>query len=120
MSAASAGDAITTLSAPGSRLGSEAVPTAGFDSEEAREHLQRAHSAFEDLGAAHWATRVDAELRAAGDKGRATGRAGLAQLTPQELQVALTVARGASNREAASPSEDTVASLAEALRDRRP
>ena len=27
---------------------------------------------------------------------------GLAQLTPQELQVALTVARGASNREAAA------------------
>jgi len=69
---------------------------------EAREHLQRAHSAFEDLGAAHWATRVDAELRASGDKGRATGRVGLAQLTPQELQVALTVARGASNREAAA------------------
>ncbi|HEX5532412.1 MAG TPA: AAA family ATPase [Actinomycetales bacterium] len=69
---------------------------------EAREHLRRAHAAFEDLGADHWATRVDAELRATGDKGRATTRMGLAQLTPQELQVALTVARGASNREAAA------------------
>ena len=69
---------------------------------EAREHLLRAHAAFESLGAGHWATRVDAELAALGERSRSAGPAGLSQLTPQELQVALKVSEGLSNRQAAA------------------
>jgi DNA-binding CsgD family transcriptional regulator len=69
--------------------------------QDARHHLQRAVELLTELGAGHWATRGDAELRAAGGAKVESGRAGLAALTPQELQVTLTVAQGRTNREAA-------------------
>jgi DNA-binding CsgD family transcriptional regulator len=68
--------------------------------QDARHHLQRAVELLTELGAGHWATRGDAELRAAGGANEESARAGLAALTPHELQVALTVAQGKTNREA--------------------
>ena len=70
---------------------------------EAREPLTAALDAFERLGARPWAERARAELRATG--GRAGGRrapAAAEQLTPHELQIALLVAQGMTNREAAA------------------
>ena len=67
----------------------------------ARQHLRRALEIFEQLDAVAWAARAQAELAATGETTtRGTGVAAL--LTPQELQVAMVVARGASNQEAAS------------------
>jgi len=44
-------DAVTALSAPGSRLGSEAVPdTSAFDSEEARERMQQSTAKWREHG----------------------------------------------------------------------
>ncbi|MBL8925424.1 MAG: AAA family ATPase [Pseudonocardia sp.] len=94
----------------------------------AREALTAARRGFVRLGATGWVERTDAELRVAGTRpaGRrraeaasTTGPAGPAavgpaagpaarrgpaplQLTPQELQVALVVAGGATNAEAAA------------------
>jgi DNA-binding CsgD family transcriptional regulator len=67
----------------------------------ARQHLRRALEIFERLGAQGWATRARAELAATGETAT-KGTGAVAQLTPQELQVALVVARGTSNQEAAS------------------
>ncbi len=68
---------------------------------EGRDVLRPALATFEDLGAEPWAERARRELRAAGEQVRphltpVTG------LTPQELQVALLVVDGVSNREAAA------------------
>jgi DNA-binding CsgD family transcriptional regulator len=67
--------------------------------QDARHHLERAVELLTELGAGHWVTRGDAELRASG-AGEEPAREGLAALTPQELQVTLTVAQGKTNREA--------------------
>ena len=67
----------------------------------AREALESALATFERLGAAPWAERARAELRACGVKSESDPDR-KAALTPQELQVALLVARGATNREAAA------------------
>jgi DNA-binding CsgD family transcriptional regulator len=67
---------------------------------QAREHLLRAHALFVESGASVWASRVNDELRAAGGPARRSITGGIAELTPQEVQVALTVANGATNREA--------------------
>jgi len=67
----------------------------------ARTHLHRALETFERLGAAPWADRARAELRACGETVR-TDKEAIQRLTPQELQVALAVGRGASNHEAAA------------------
>ncbi|GAB3244434.1 ATP-binding protein [Kineosporia babensis] len=68
---------------------------------ESRTHLRRALEIFEQLDAPSWAQRARNELKATGETlDRGTGPA--ADLTPQELQVALVVARGASNSEAAA------------------
>jgi DNA-binding CsgD family transcriptional regulator len=64
-------------------------------------HLHRALETFERLGAEPWARRARAELQAAGEIVRQDGDA-MQRLTPQELQVALAVGRGASNHEAAA------------------
>ncbi len=69
---------------------------------EAREPLRAALDTFDALGAARWADWARRELRAAGARARPTRPAAAGSLTPQELQVALTVARGATNREAAT------------------
>ena len=67
----------------------------------ARQHLRRALETFEQLDATAWAARARAELAATGEA-TTRGTGVVALLTPQELQVALVVARGASNQEAAS------------------
>ena len=69
---------------------------------EARDRLHQALEAFERLEAAPWAARASAELRAAGVTTHSQRAGTLARLTPQELQVALRVAAGASNQEAAT------------------
>jgi len=71
---------------------------------EARDPLHHALETFKRLEAAPWAARADAELRATGVTTTHDPRKGAVarRLTPQELQVALCVADGASNREAAA------------------
>jgi DNA-binding CsgD family transcriptional regulator len=68
---------------------------------QSRIHLHDALEAFERLGAVPWVRRAQAELRATGETVRRDTEA-VQRLTPQELQVALVVGRGASNREAAA------------------
>lgn len=68
---------------------------------EARDHLHRALQTFESIGADPWADRARNELRATGETIRRE-RAATDDLTLQELQVALKVAEGATNREAAA------------------
>ena len=67
---------------------------------DSRERLRRALAAFERLGAAPWAERARTELRASGETARRGDPSAAEQLTPQELQVSLVVARGATNKEA--------------------
>lgn len=69
---------------------------------EARQHIYEALHAFERLGAEPWAARARAELLATGEKGRPRNLPSSRRLTPQELQIALAVAGGARNREAAA------------------
>ena len=69
---------------------------------DAREPLQRALGAFEQIGAEIWAERARRELRATGERARRRVPEAADLLTPQELQVALQVVGGASNREAAA------------------
>jgi DNA-binding CsgD family transcriptional regulator len=68
---------------------------------EARGHLTTARQIFTSLGAQRWAARTDAELRAAGGRVK-RAEAAHDDLTPQELRVALMVAQGLSNVEAAN------------------
>ena len=68
----------------------------------ARTELRAALDAFERIGAADFAGRARAELRATGQTVRARGAGQTRELTAQELQIALLVARGATNREAAA------------------
>jgi DNA-binding CsgD family transcriptional regulator len=69
---------------------------------DARVVLHAALETFERLGAAPWAEHAAAELRATGERVRRRSDPDTSQLTPQELQVALVVARGATNKEAAA------------------
>jgi DNA-binding NarL/FixJ family response regulator len=69
---------------------------------EARQHLNEALHAFERLGAEPWANRARVELLATGERARKRDVAASRELTPQELQIALVVAGGATNREAAA------------------
>jgi DNA-binding CsgD family transcriptional regulator len=69
---------------------------------DARVHLRAAFDGFEWLGAAPWAERALRELRATGEKARKRHLSPLAELTPQELQVARLVAEGATNKAVAS------------------
>ena len=68
---------------------------------DARAPLSAALATFDELGAEPWAAWARRELRAAGGRVRGARTAGTGQLTPQELQVALAVAEGATNKEAA-------------------
>ncbi len=68
---------------------------------EASQVLGSAAAGFERLGARPWTERAAAELAALGER-RDPARDILTDLTPQELQVALAVGRGATNREAAA------------------
>ncbi len=69
---------------------------------EARASLRAALATFDRLGARPWADRARAELRASGERVRRGSPAAAERLTPQELQVALEVAGGSTNREAAA------------------
>jgi DNA-binding CsgD family transcriptional regulator len=66
---------------------------------DARDQLRLAFDAFEDMGAATWAARAQTELRASGERLRRRRDGEHEQLTPQELQIALHVARGLTNKE---------------------
>jgi DNA-binding CsgD family transcriptional regulator/tetratricopeptide (TPR) repeat protein len=67
----------------------------------ARSLLTAALALFDRLGAPDWANRARNELQATGIRMPQPRPGGLTTLTPQELQVALAVARGHSNREVA-------------------
>ena len=69
---------------------------------DARVQLRSALARFEALGATPWADRAAAELRATGETARKRDVSTLAQLTPQELQIARLVAEGGRNREIAA------------------
>jgi DNA-binding CsgD family transcriptional regulator len=69
---------------------------------DARAHLRTALETFEALAAAPWAERGARELRATGERVPRRRPARDPNLTSQELQVALAVARGATNRQAAA------------------
>jgi DNA-binding CsgD family transcriptional regulator len=69
---------------------------------QARSELRRAFQAFDELDAAPWAERAALELRATGETARRRDPSTLDQLTPQELQIALVLAEGATTREAAT------------------
>jgi DNA-binding CsgD family transcriptional regulator len=66
---------------------------------DAREQLRPALEIFEDQEAAAWVERVRSELRASGQTLRRRKSWQAEELTPQELQIALHVARGMTNRE---------------------
>jgi DNA-binding CsgD family transcriptional regulator len=67
---------------------------------DARDELRTALAVFEELRAAAWVERTRGELRATGEKLRRRDPTAGEQLTPQELQIALQVAEGKTNREA--------------------
>ena len=69
---------------------------------DAREPLRAALATFERLGAAAWTERALAELRATGQASARRAESASARLTPHELQVALLVAQGMTNREVAA------------------
>ena len=69
---------------------------------EARTHLRQALAVFDHLGARHWVEKARSELRASGETIRARDSTARDELTPQELKVALVIAEGASNQEAAA------------------
>jgi DNA-binding NarL/FixJ family response regulator len=68
----------------------------------AREQLEAALATFDALGARPWAERTRAELTAAGVPAPRRPAFAAESLTPRELQVALAVSRGGTNREAAA------------------
>jgi DNA-binding CsgD family transcriptional regulator len=67
---------------------------------DSRGHLRAAADCFAGLDAAPWSERAAQELRATGETMPPRGEDTRDRLTPQELQVALVVAQGATNREA--------------------
>jgi DNA-binding CsgD family transcriptional regulator len=69
---------------------------------DARVPLRAALEAFEALGAVDWAHAARDELGATGETAAPRSEPASDALTPQELQVALIVASGATNREAGS------------------
>lgn len=69
---------------------------------EAREPLARALAAFERLGAAPWAGRARAGLRAAGAATESIGAAAPGALSERERQVAEAAATGKTNKEIAA------------------
>jgi DNA-binding CsgD family transcriptional regulator len=68
---------------------------------DARPHLNAALATFRRLGAAPWAARAEAELGGTAEHLGSRGRV-VDELSPQELQVALRVGEGKTNREVAA------------------
>jgi DNA-binding CsgD family transcriptional regulator len=66
---------------------------------DAREQLRAALETFDRVGAVPWSERVGAELRASGETLRRRESHEAEELTPQELQIALQVAEGKTNKE---------------------
>lgn len=66
---------------------------------DARAHLREALDAFDAIAAAPWRERAAAEMRATGETVPSRAPRGRESLTPQELQIALLVAEGKTNRE---------------------
>ena len=66
---------------------------------EARAQLRAALETFERLGAGPWEERARGELRVSGERLRRREPHEAEQLTPQELQIALQVADGKSNKD---------------------
>ena len=66
---------------------------------DARSRLREALGHFEELGATPWAERARTELRATGETLRRRESFEEEQLTPQELQIALQVAEGKTNKD---------------------
>ena len=69
---------------------------------DAREHLRSAIELFDGLGAAPWSEQARRELRASGESIPRRDPTAPEKLTPQELQVALQVAEGRTNRDVAA------------------
>jgi DNA-binding CsgD family transcriptional regulator len=69
---------------------------------DAREHLQAAHTMFETMGAGAFAERARLELTATGQTAHKRIPGQHAELTPQELQVAVLAAAGSTNPEIAA------------------
>jgi DNA-binding CsgD family transcriptional regulator len=68
----------------------------------ARVQLRAAHAAFDRLGPSPWREAAAAELAATGETARRRDPSTLADLTPQELQIARLLAGGKTTREAAA------------------
>ena len=66
---------------------------------DARDQLRQALETFEELGATPWRERAAAELRASGETLRRRRPHEGEELTPQELQIALLVAEGRTNKD---------------------
>jgi DNA-binding NarL/FixJ family response regulator len=69
---------------------------------DARDQLRAALAAFEQLGATPWAQHTRRELRATSVTLRRRDPTAAEELTPQELQIAVKVAQGMTNREVAA------------------
>lgn len=69
---------------------------------DARGQLTPGLDIFERLGARCWAERAETELRATGQRLRRREPTDREELTPQELQIALSVADGKTNKEVAA------------------
>ncbi len=69
---------------------------------DAREHLHSAIELFDGLGAAPWSKHARRELRASGESIPRRDPTAPEKLTPQELQIALQVAEGRTNRDVAA------------------
>jgi DNA-binding CsgD family transcriptional regulator len=69
---------------------------------DAREQLRAALAAFDALGPSPWAEAAGAELAATGETARRRDPSTLAELTPQELQIAMLLGGGKTTREAAA------------------
>jgi DNA-binding CsgD family transcriptional regulator len=69
---------------------------------EARPHLRRAVDLFDETSADLWSQRARAEVGATGEQVPPRSPSSLDSLTPQEHRVAMSVAEGATNREAAA------------------
>ena len=68
----------------------------------ARDELRAAVDMFDHLGAAPWSETARAELAATGETARRRDVTTLNDLTPQELQIALSLAGGRTTRETAA------------------
>ena len=69
---------------------------------DSRKQLRAALGDFESLGASAWAERTREELRASGETAHRRDPALVDELTPRELEIALQVADGGTNKEVAA------------------